>query len=377
MMKPFKVLDEEIFFDDAHTSQEYAKENPGKVVVRNVDTPEVTTHKHIQKKEKKLHKTPKMILHYLNQYVIAQDEAKRDIALTMYYHSLKSNYFSEIENSAPIMLVGPTGSGKTFIVQKACQFIDTIFIHVDASSMVPEGIKGYTISDLAADIVRKANYDMNRAMKCVVFFDEVDKLFKNDENSTDYGSEVSNQLLRFIEGREIELSREDYKNTIYTGYSKTLTTNFMQFILGGAFQWIIDTKPKNNVSIGFAQEEETQSDKITLEDLYSEGVPKELLGRMSRIVNLKKLSQNDYLKILTDSKSSPLNEFIQKIEFHGDKVDISNDILVEVAKVASQSELGVRALKQILNNMFSEALFNTADEEFKTHIITLKEKDCS
>ena len=377
MMKPFKVLDEEIFFDDAQTSQEYAKENPGKVVVRNVDIPEVTTQRYIQKKEKKLHKTPKMILHYLNQYVIAQDEAKRDIALTMYYHSLKSNYFSEIENSAPIMLVGPTGSGKTFIVQKACQFIDTIFIHVDASSMVPEGIKGYTISDLAADIVRKANYDMNRAMKCVVFFDEVDKLFKNDENSTDYGSEVSNQLLRFIEGREIELSREDYKNTIYTGYSKTLTTNFMQFILGGAFQWIIDTKPKNNVSIGFAQEEETQSDKITLEDLYSEGVPKELLGRMSRIVNLKKLSQNDYLKILTDSKSSPLNEFIQKIEFHGDKVDISNETLIEVAKVASQSELGVRALKQILNNMFSEALFNTADEEFKTHIITLKEKDCS
>ena len=377
MMKPFKVLDEEIFFDDAQTSQEYAKENPGKVVVRNVDTLEVTTQRYIQKKEKKLHKTPKMILHYLNQYVIAQDEAKRDIALTMYYHSLKSNYFSEIENSAPIMLVGPTGSGKTFIVQKACQYIDTVFIHVDASSMVPEGIKGYTISDLAADIVRKANYDMNRAMKCVVFFDEVDKLFKNDENSTDYGSEVSNQLLRFIEGREIELSREDYKNTIYTGYSKTLTTNFMQFILGGAFQWIIDTKPKNNVSIGFAQEEETQSDKITLEDLYSEGVPKELLGRMSRIVNLKKLSQNDYLKILTDSKSSPLNEFIQKIEFHGDKVDISNDTLIEVTKVASQSELGVRALKQILNNMFSEALFNTADEEFKTHIITLKEKDCS
>ena len=367
--KQFKVLDEHIYFNNAQESQEYAKNNPGKVIVRNLDEQEASIEKRVVKKEKKLQKTPKMIFNYLNEHIVAQEEAKRDIALTLYYHSLKSKYFNAIENSSPIMLVGPTGSGKTFVVQKACEYMDMLFIHVDTSSMVPEGIKGYSISDLAEDIVKLSGYDINRAMKCVVFFDEVDKLFKNDENTTDYGSDIANQLLRFIEGREISLSKEVYVKTAYKVLSTSLTTKYMQFILGGAFQWIIDTKPKHSSSIGFTREEQNLSERITLEDLYKEGVPKELLGRMQTIVNLKKLSKEDYLQILTSSKSSPMHEFIQKIEFHGDKVEISDEALEDVARVASESELGVRALKQILKGMFRDALFNTADGENQTYRI--------
>ena len=117
------------------------------------------------------------------------------------------------------------------------------------------------------------------------------------------------------------------------------------------------------------REEQNLSERITLEDLYKEGVPKELLGRMQTIVNLKKLSKEDYLQILTSSKSSPMHEFIQKIEFHGDKVEISDETLEDVARVASESELGVRALKQILKGMFRDALFNTADGEYQTYRI--------
>jgi ATP-dependent protease Clp ATPase subunit len=149
-----------------------------------------------------------------------------------------------------------------------------------------------------------------------------------------------------------------------------IDTSNMQFILGGAFQWILDSKTETEVTVGFAKEKKLEHSKeISLEDLYRENIPKELLGRMNTIVNLKKLSVDNYFKILKTSKSSPLQEFINKVEFHGDTVEISDDTLYKVAMIAANSELGVRAVKQTLRAMFSEALFLAADGEHKTHII--------
>ena len=350
--KLFRVLDEYIYFDSAQESQEYAKNNPGKIVTRNSNPTEPIINKKPVLKDLKLDKTPNKILQHLNQYVIAQNEAKKDIALAMYYHSLKSKYSSnkEIGTNGPVMLVGPTGSGKTFIIQKACEYIDTTFVHVDTSSIVPEGIIGFTIGDLAKSILKEAYYDMSRAEKSVVFFDEVDKLYTSDRSSSNYGEKVSNQLLRLLEGTKIRITDK-----------LTLDTSKIQFILGGAFQWILDRK------------REDDNPKITLDDLYEESIPKELLGRMNTIVNLSRLSEDDYFNILKNSKSSPLQELINKVEFHGDKVEISDETLHQVANIAAQSELGVRAVKQTLKNMFSDALFDTADGTYKTHRISYKE----
>jgi ATP-dependent Clp protease ATP-binding subunit ClpX len=368
--KLFKVLDEYIYFDDAYESQEYAKNNPGKTVIRNPDAHESERIYQEPRKQAKMSKSPNMILKYLNEHVISQDKAKKDIALAMYYHSLKSQYSSntKIGTNGPVMIVGSTGSGKTFIVQKACEYIDTVFIHVDTSSMVPEGIKGYSIINLVEDILIKANYDFKKASHCVVFFDEMDKLFISDDPS-DYGDRVVTQLLRFIEGSKIQLSAENSARISSKNVYEFDTSN-IQFILGGAFQWVLDAKSENKTSMGFNNTNNNPStNEITLEDLYKEEIPKELLGRMSTIVNLQKLSEDDYYKILTNSKSSPLQEFINKVEFHGDQVDISNETLLEISKMAADSELGVRAIKQTLNILFTDALFSTADGEFKTHVI--------
>lgn len=374
--KLFKVLNESIYFEDALESQIYAKNNPGKIVVRNRESDMLEGHvqQHVQKVPK-LSISPKMILDYLNQHIISQDKAKKDIALAMYYHSLQSKYLSnkEIGTNGPVMIVGPTGSGKTFIVQKACEFINTVFIHVDTSSMVPEGIKGYSVGTLAEEILKKSNYSAHRASHCVVFFDEVDKLF-NSEDASEYGPRVASQLLRFIEGTTITFSNDTAEQIIYSETEEFNTSN-IQFILGGAFQWILDDKLKDKATMGFNNQKlELTSNEITLEDLYQEDIPKELLGRMSAIVNLNKLTQNDYFNILVNSKSSPLKEFINKVEFHGDKIEISDETLMEVSKVAVQSELGVRALKQTLKSMFSDALFHAADGEYKTYTIKYKER---
>ena len=357
----FKVLDEYIYFDSAQESQEYAKNNPGKTVVRNseLDTlVESVVHKLVQK-QPKLGISPKMILDHLNEHVISQDEAKKDIALAMYYHSLKSKYSTNkiISTNGPVMIIGPTGSGKTFIVQKACEFIDTVFIHVDTSAMVPEGIKGYSIGTLAEEIVEKSKYNIHKASHCVVFFDEIDKLF-NSEDASEYGPRVASQLLRLIEGTKIKLSDDIVEKIKYSSTDELDTSN-IQFILGGAFQWILDEKSNKQPTMGFNnQTVENTNNEITLEDLYKEDIPKELLGRMSTIVNLRKLSENDYFNILTNSKSSPLKEFINKVEFHGDRVEISDATLLKVSMIVAKSELGVRAIKQTLNSIPNKSIPN-------------------
>ncbi|MCD4668165.1 MAG: AAA family ATPase [Sulfurimonas sp.] len=362
--KLFKVLDEYIYFNNALESQEYAKNNPGKTVVRNqnIDESNISTPKSM--KIPKINKSPKMILDYLNRHIISQDEAKKEIALAMYYHSLKSKYITnkDIGTNGPVLIVGPTGSGKTFIVQKACEYIDTIFMHVDTANMVPEGIQGYSISKLGRDIVTKANYNMDKASHCVVFLDEMDKLFYGNDDSK-YGPRVATQLLRLIEGSEVKLSD--------SADIPDLDTTNIQFILGGAFQWVLDKKLEKKSTMGFNnQQEENSNYEITLEDLYKENIPKELLGRMSTIVNLRTLLKDDYYNILTNSQSSPLKNFINKVEFHGDKIDINEETLQNISKVAEESELGVRAIKQILKSIFCDALFSAADGEYKTHAIT-------
>jgi len=370
--KLFKVLDEHIYFDNALESQEYAKNNPGKTVIRNTDViaPTINVEKDITKKLK-VKQSPKMILEHLNKYVISQDEAKKEIALAMYYHSLKSKYATNnlIGTNGPLMIVGPTGSGKTFMVQKASEFIDSIFLHVDTSSMVPEGIKGYSINSLIKDLIFLAGRNMRKASRAVVFLDEMDKLFLDEDSDLNYSKRVTSQLLRLLEGSTFKV----YDGASGEKESIDFDTKNVQFILGGAFQSILDEKQKKKSVMGFMNElTETPSQKITLEDLYKAEVPKELLGRMNTIVNLHPLKEDDYYKILTQSESSPLKEFINKINFHGDTVDINDETLQKVSKAAAESELGVRAIKQTLKNMFSDALFSAADGEYKTHNITYK-----
>ena len=159
------------------------------------------------------------------------------------------------------MIVGPTGSGKTFVVQKACEYIDTVFIHVNTSSMVLEGIMGYSIGDFGKDILKKADYNMHKALHCVVFFDEMDKLFSS-EDASDYGDRVASQLLHLIEGTKIKLSN-DIIEKIIDKQADELDTSNMQFILGGAFQWILDEKKKHKSTVGFVQEVQEERQKVS------------------------------------------------------------------------------------------------------------------
>lgn len=225
--------------------------------------------------------------------------------------------------------------------------------------MVPEGIKGYRIEKIFSDLAKLSGYDKHKAEHAVIFLDEIDKLFL-DDGENEFGSQISAQLLRMIEGRLISVELENEAKSL------SFDTSKMLFILGGAFQNILDAKDEYEAVAGFAKKSKPKNKKIVLEDLYEYGVPKELIGRMDKIVNLKKLTQEDYYQILTSTQESPLLEFIDKVEINNNKVVVEENTLKEIANYASQNSLGARAIRQKLNQLFSEVMFESPESENKT-----------
>lgn len=363
-------MKQETYFKDALSAQNFAKQNPGSVITRSQDGSGFvikTTKSAYGRHEDNV--SPQSILTYLNRHVIAQDEAKEEIALALYYHHVKykKRFHEPVRNNGPVMLIGPTGTGKTFIVQKGCECIGIPFIHVDSASMVPEGIVGYCMSDLMAEILARSGYDKSKAEHAVVFFDEVDKLFYGD-NASEYGKKISQQMLRMIEGDRVKLNSP--KVSAEEEVFRELDTSNMQFIFGGAFQWLLDGRDNEAPVMGFAsQTKKSLNGHLSIEDLYTSGVAKEFLGRVSTVVNLHPLSKEDIYALLTKSQSSPINKYIEKIMINGCQPAIPSNTFKNIAKEAADHPLGVRSLDFILKRIFKKALFESPLHPGETYVI--------
>lgn len=361
----------EISFLDAQSAQNFAKQNPGSIVTRSVEGSGFvikTSQNNYKRNEDAI--SPHSILSYLNGHVIAQDEAKEEIALAIYYHHVKykKRFDESVRNNGPVMLIGPTGTGKTFIIQKACECIRIPFVHVDTASMVPEGIVGYCMSDLMAEILARSGYDKSKAEHAVVFFDEVDKLFHTD-SASDYGKKIAQQMLRMIEGDTVKLSKPIVLEN--DEVLRDLDTTNMQFIFGGAFQWLLDEREYVAPVMGFAsRQKESAKAHLSVEDLYASGVAKEFLGRISTIVNLHPLSREDIHALLTKSQSSPLHKYIEKIMINSCQAAIPSTTIKSIAEEAANHPLGVRSLDFILKRLFKKALFESPLHPGETYVIT-------
>lgn len=235
----------EQFFETAEEGQAFAKANPGTVMRREGDGFVVYGKANGSAGQAENGFTPRSVKAYLDRHVIGQDDAKTELALALFSHrdSYERSGSAKEPNEGPIMLVGPTGSGKTFMVQKACELIELPFVHVNTAAMVPEGIVGVSISVIVDRIETAAKGDAKKASHAVVFLDEIDKLFH--ENPGEFGDVVAHQLLRFIEGEYVEHK---------SGFGMDSST--VQFILGGAFSWLRD-KDADTMSkqpMGFLQQ---------------------------------------------------------------------------------------------------------------------------
>ena len=295
--------------------------------------------------------TPPAIKKRLDQSVIGQHKAKMPIAVAIYYQKLSFHFYKNNQphkghSLGPIMLAGPTGIGKTFLIQRACQIADLPFIHVDTSTMVEEGIVGFSINDLGKEILRISRGCSDSAAHAVVFLDECDKLVK-----THFGSSVLSQLLRILEGTDLRLcsSRDDQTPLP----AKSLPTNRMLFFLGGAFQWIAKNYDKKTIGFGG----DTPLVPLSKTFLSKSGLPKEFSGRIRNALWLDDLTEQDLYEIMTRSDASPLHDYINTIREYVEEVNVDNDALLEIAKIAHGLGYGARSLHHVLHQVFSRILF--------------------
>lgn len=301
-------------------------------------------------------KSPKRFYELMSEYIIGQDDALKKIANSLYHHKVAVSQKMHDINFGPIIISGPTGSGKSFIVQTASKILNLDFLHVDCSTMVPEGIVGQGVQDIFKLLLNNCNYDMKRAKNAIIFLDEFDKLLLK-ENSLN----IIAQLLRAIEGSQVNLtkSHSDHHKLNDIQY---INTNNMFFVLGGSFEHILKEKRTNKS--GFISQ--LNEDKLDMDEILS-FFPRELSGRIKKVVSLRAFCQEDYYNILTKSKKSPLNDY-KKIfsNFYYTDILFKEETLQEISKKASKSVYGARTLYKLVSNLCDIKLFEINKLEHKT-----------
>lgn len=289
---------------------------------------------------------------YLKEFVKGQDEAVRDISTILYYQTkihrfIKNKKIPPIDRLRPILISGETGSGKTYIISKACEIMDIPYLHINASAMVSTGIRGISIGEIAKLLLRKYDYDVDYVKGGVIILDEVDKLLDNSH----YGRSVINQLLRVIEGEDIFIDKDSQKESFEFSDINFLSSKHMLFVLVGSFQFFKEEK-KSGFITTLKDYKENYRDIIE-----NSGLPKELIGRIGEIIILNSLKEEDLLEILLNSKDSPLRKYENMLKLNEISVDIKEEDLKNIVKMAAKSPYGARALEKLIWDYFKDKLF--------------------
>lgn len=325
-----------VWMDEGKKFEELGEEHPEDIVKLK----KICTENWIEIKHKTFSDTlpsPQKLFSNLKEFVKGQDHVLKPLATILHYQQeIKYSKNTTLKPLGPILLAGPTGSGKSFIVKTSSKLINLPYVHVDASSLVSEGIKGYGVNDMFKDVLRVSDFDIKRSESAIVFLDEFDKLLLHHD-----GVSIITQILRVIEGHKVTIHM-DYRESKEFRDISSVDTSRMLFIFGGSFEHIMQDKRQGHT--GFLQQDNA-SKGLSFEDLESSGFPRELLGRIRKIFMLNSLKEKDYLNILTSGKDSPIISYTELLKStHGNKVSIDDDVLQAISKMASESNYGARGL---------------------------------
>lgn len=320
--------------------------------------------------------TPKQLNSFLNDYVIGQDHAKKVLSVAVYNHykRLQSDYISnQVElDKSNILMIGPTGSGKTLLAQTLARILDVPFTIADATTLTEAGYVGDDVENVIKNLLSKCDFDPKRAQRGIIFIDEIDKISRRSDSPSitrDVSGEgVQQAMLKLIEGTIASVPpqggrKHPNQETIDVDTSKIL------FICGGAFDGldkIINRRVEKVTGIGFAadvkdqKEEKTLSDLFALiqpEDLIKFGLIPELVGRLPVQTALGELDESALVQILTQPKNSVIKQFQEIFSMEGVSLIFRKPSLLAIAKLAIKRKTGARGLRSILEDLLLDTMF--------------------
>lgn len=320
---------------------------------------------------------PHKIKEQLDQYVIGQEYAKKVISVAVYNHykRVATGTMEDIEiEKSNMLMIGPTGSGKTYLVKTLARLLDVPLAIADATSLTEAGYIGDDIESVISKLLAAADNDVDRAEMGIVFIDEIDKIAKKkNSNSRDVsGESVQQGLLRLLEGADVEVPVGAMSKNAMVPLTTVNTRNIL-FICGGAFpdlEEIIKQRLHKTTSIGYGAELKDKFDKdkdilskVTVEDLKKFGMIPEFLGRLPIIYTLQGLTEEMLVKILKEPKNAILKQYCKLLELDEVKLEFDDGALEAIAKKAMEKDTGARALRSIIEKFMLDIMYEIPKDD--------------